>query len=171
MDIQVRISLETANLFEELKSLYQDSTGINYTKSDVLMKAILDNYSQWENVNWVDLSIAKIKTAEYDIPLGALRPKLIITQESSEILSDFQKEMTKTFDVRSVAIGVCIKLILKYALFEHSGNKNKEKLNIFLEQLKIQFNKKYIDPQIQQAINEYHDEIIIYLDSSFKSIS
>ena len=55
MELQIRIAFETAEMFEQLKEYYQETTGINFTKGDVLVKAINDTYVSWEEVKWVNL--------------------------------------------------------------------------------------------------------------------
>jgi len=48
MELQVRISLETAEIIEELKERYELEQKMRFTKSSVLMKSVNDTRSFWE---------------------------------------------------------------------------------------------------------------------------
>lgn len=52
MELQVRIAYETAEMLELLKEHYQKQNGINFTKGEVLSKAILDTYIDWKKIDW-----------------------------------------------------------------------------------------------------------------------
>ena len=41
MELQIRIAFETAEMFEYLKEYYQETTGINFTKGDVLQRLLM----------------------------------------------------------------------------------------------------------------------------------
>lgn len=170
MDIQVRISLETANLFEEIKAIYQEATGINYTKSDVLMKAIKDHNTEWETVDWTALNVAKFDLREYDIPQGALRPKLVISHETAAMLTKFQEDVTKVFYVRKLGIGVCMKLILKFA-FSHYQFERTPEPRAVIEKLAEDYMKRYNSDEAEAeaarlAIQAFAEELITRFEAA-----
>ena len=126
VELQVKISIETAGMFEELKCYYTESMGMNISKSDVLYKAISDVIDIWEDIDWEDVNEKKINIDKYEISTGSLRPKLQVTSEIEEKLNQLKQILPKILKVRSVTLGVCIKFILKFTLLnielQHSNN-------------------------------------------------
>ena len=109
MELQIRIAFETAEMFEQLKEYYQETTGINFTKGDVLVKAINDTYDSWEEVKWENI---KINIKSYDLPQGALRPKLQIPFETEEKLIQLKRILTNYLELNKIiTTGAAIKYL------------------------------------------------------------
>ncbi|XLP22628.1 hypothetical protein ACFMB7_01100 [Bacillus toyonensis] len=159
MNYQVRISIETAKLIEELKHMYEERTGISMTKGNVLMQAFND--SEWVN-DWKEIFDSKIKLLnDYEIKEGALRPKLQVSNEVELGIQTLKKELPKVLGVRSVTIGVCIRLILKAAFMKNiedvKGCSNKNK-------------GQRIDIQaLKNIINKYKEKIELEYDEEFSN--
>lgn len=172
MIYQVRISIETAELIEELKNMYEDRTGISMTKGNVLMLAFND--SEWVN-DWKEIFDSKIKLLNnYEIKEGALRPKLQVSNEVELGIQMLKKELPKVLGVRSVTIGVCIRLILKAAFIKNiedekcCNNENKgQRIDIqtlkniikkYKEKIELDYDKEFSNTVIK-LLNDIETEV------------
>lgn len=166
MDLQVRISIETAEMFEELKSYYQKTMDINFSKSDVLIKVVSDATDDWEQIDWKSINEKKIKIKEYDISEGSLRPKLQVTFEIEKKLKELKCILSQTLKLRSVTLGVCIKHILKYALLEIELQKDKGiKIEDIIEKNKNKYLRELYSEEVKLAISKFTTDILLELES------
>ena len=142
MNLEVRISIETAELFEELRNYYKKTIGLNLSKSDILIKAISYATNNWEEIDWKYVNEKKIKVDKYDISQASLRPKLQVTLEAKEKLIELKNILPQILEIRSVTLGVCMKLILKFALLERELKQ--EDKNIKIDRILNKNKSKYI---------------------------
>lgn len=120
MEIQVRIAIETAQMLELLKQNYQAENEINYTKGEVLSKAINDTYDNWDHIDWnrtLKLMPLKTNLDEYEINAGSLRPKFIIANSIATKLDELREKIKLKVGARSVTIGAAIKFIFIEAIY------------------------------------------------------
>lgn len=165
MDLQVRISIETAEMFEELKNYYQKTMDIIFSKSDVLIKVVSDATNNWEQIDWKFVNEKKINIKRYDISEGSLRPKLQITFDIEEKLNELKDILSQTLKVRSVTLGVCIKHILKFALIEIQQQKDKNiKIEDIIERNKNKYLTELYSEETQLAIEKFATDILTELE-------
>ncbi|MCH4201204.1 MAG: hypothetical protein LKF87_10745 [Clostridium tyrobutyricum] len=164
MELQVRISVETAEMFEELKSHYQKTMDINFSKSDVLIKAVSNASNIWEQIDWEYVNKEPIKIEKYDISKGSLRPKLQLTFDIEEKLNDLKAILPQKLKLRSVTFGVCIKHILKFALLELQHDKN-IKIEYIIEKNKSKYLTDLYSKETQLAIKNFSADILLELDN------
>ncbi|MFT8562728.1 hypothetical protein [Liquorilactobacillus nagelii] len=118
MSYQVRLSYETVEFLEELKKMYEEIEHKPIVKGEVLNRAYYD--SQWVE-SWQDIYIRKIKlNGKYDIKENSLRPRLQITVDVEQGIKKLKLEIAEQLGLRSVTIGVVIRLILKAALIKNN---------------------------------------------------
>lgn len=165
MDLQVRISIETAEMFEELKNYYQKTMGMNFSKSDVLIKAVSDAIDKWESIDWKLVNEKEINIKKHDISKGSLRPKLQVTSAIEEKLYEFKKTLPGELNLRSVTLGVCIKHILKSALLDIQTQENKG-INIkdIIEKNKVKYLTDVYSKETQLAIQKFTIDIFNELE-------
>lgn len=164
MDLQVRISVETAELFEELKNYYQKTMDIVFSKSDVLIKVVSDATDKWAKIDWKSVNEKKININRYNISEGSLRPKLQITFAIEEKLNELKDVLAKTLKVRSVTLGVCIKHILKFALLEIQLQNDKDiKIEDIIEKNKSKYLTELYSEETKLAIEKFTNDILIEL--------
>lgn len=166
MDLQVRLSYDTANLLEEIKKIYEKSNGIYFTKGDVVSKAMNDFYDLYESIHWSKYSTMIIKIKDNNIAQGALRPKLQLSKESYDKIVDMKNRILKeSLDVRHVTFGVVVSLILKLAYTQINNNIEKKGVeDIILSEM-----EKYISnetAEVTDIIKDYTKEIIESLNNN-----
>lgn len=166
MEIQAKISIETAEMFEELKCYYTETMGMKVSKSDVLFKAISDAVDIWEEIDWQYVNEKKINIKKYEIATGSLRPKLQVTLETEEKLNDLKNRLPQILKVRSVTLGVCIKFILKFTLLnrEFQHNKNTTIKQIIKNNQKKYFTELYSE-ETKSSIDKFVKDILDDLDN------
>lgn len=166
MDLQVRISVETAEMFEELKNYYEKTMDIAFSKSDVLIKVVSDATDKWAKIDWKSVNEKKVNIERYDISEGSLRPKLQITFAIEEKLNELKNILPDKLKVRSVTLGVCIKHILKFALLEIQLQNDKD-INIedIIEKNKNKYLTELYSEETQLAIEKFTNDILIDLES------
>lgn len=119
MELQVRIAYETAEMIELLKEYYQEQNGINFTKGEVLSKAILDTYDDWKEIDWSKTLSLPIKIKKkYEINSGSQRPKFQLSDSIDSKMDELRTIIKNSVDVRSVTIGAAIKFVLRQAIYE-----------------------------------------------------
>lgn len=138
IELQVRISVETAEIIEELKARYEADQQIRFTKSDVLMKAVNDNKSSWEDTKWENI---EIELSKRSIAPSATRPKFDISPDVDNYLKKLKAYLPNYLGTRSVTIGVAIKYAVKLALFNFQ--KNDDKVFTYSEMIS-QIKEKYL---------------------------
>lgn len=161
MELQIRIAFETAEMFEQLKEYYQETTGINFTKGDVLVKAINDTYDSWEEVKWENI---KINIKSYDLPQGALRPKLQIPFETEEKLIQLKRILTNYLELNKIiTTGAAIKYLLRIAINQIQSIDIPSVDSILFDIMKKYLRQDYSE-ETKKAINDYVDEVMIFLE-------
>lgn len=118
MTINVRLSIETASMLEELKRILEKQNGTFFSKGDTLAYAILNIGNSFEDIDWNEITYEKLDIKEYNINSGALRPKIELTNEAEGMLQNFKILLADSLGLRNVTMGVCIKYVLKYALLQ-----------------------------------------------------
>ncbi|MBZ0313479.1 hypothetical protein K7185_13470 [Clostridium butyricum] len=164
MELQVRISVEVAEMFEELKEYYKKTMGINFSKSDVLIKAVSSVTGDWTDIDWQSINEKKVNVNRYNISEGSLRPKLQITFDIEKKLNDFKDILPQKLNLRSVTLGVCIKHILKFALLEIQ---EQNKTNLIEDIIKKNENRYLIEQyseETQLAIKKLATDILLELE-------
>lgn len=120
MSYQVRISLETAELLEELKLIYEKNEKSSVTKGEVLVRSYYD--SKWVE-DWQKVHEKKVRLKnDYDIKPNALRPRLEITNEVEEGIKNLKLKMADVLGLRNVTVGVVIRLILKASFIKNTDS-------------------------------------------------
>lgn len=137
---QARIAIDTAELLEDLKRLYEEKLGVTVTKGMVVMKAYED--SEWVT-DWkiVNKKIIKLEN-RYEIKPNHLKLRIQISEEVEEGIKNLKNTLPKDLGVRSVTIGVCLRLILKAAYIK---NTEKEEYTDTLNNLFNKYKKKAND--------------------------
>lgn len=168
MSYQVRLSYETAILLEELKHIYENMEKSPVTKGDVLIRSYYD--SQWVE-DWQKVYEEKIKVKKnYEIKENALRPRLQITKEVEQGIKELKLEIAKVLGLRSVTVGVVIRLILK-ASFIKNKKENVESdqwvtingiFSKYKNDVSIGFEEKEKD-EVLAILNNLEKEIYEYL--------
>lgn len=168
MGYQVRLSYETAILLEELKRIYENAEKSPITKGEVLIRSYYD--SQWVK-DWQKVYEEKIKVKNnYEIKENALRPRLQITKEVEQGIKDLKLEIANVLGLRSVTVGVVIRLILK-ASFIKNNNENIEFdqwdvindiFSKYKNEVTISFEEKEKD-EVLALLNNLEEEIFGYL--------
>lgn len=165
MELQVKVSVETAEMFEELKSYYKETMGMNISKSDALFKAVSELAEIWDQVDWKYISEKKVKFNKYDISASSLRPKLKVTSDVYEKLNELKNILPKILKIRSVTLGVCIKFILKYALIQRDLKQEKD---ITIKQIIENSQSKYVSglgcDKTKSVIEKFTMNILVDLD-------
>ena len=166
MEIQTKISIETAEMFEELKSYYTETMGMNLSKSDVLFKAISDAKDTWKEIDWQYVNEKKINIKKYEIATGSLRPKLQVTFETEEKLNELKHILPQILNVRNVTLGVCIKFILKFALLNRELQNGKETtIKHIIEDKQKKYFTELNSEETKLAIDKFVIDILNELDS------
>lgn len=163
MELQVRISTQTAEMFEELKRYYEKTMGINFSKGDVLIKAVSSIEDEWQDIDWQFINEEKVNINEYSISEGSLRPKLQITFDIEKKLNDFKEILPKKLNVRSVTLGVCIKHILKFALLGIQQQNEINSVEEIIEKNKIRYLSKQYSEETKLAIKKLVTDILLEL--------
>ena len=164
MELQVRISIETAEMFEELKKHYQKTMGINFSKSDVLIKAFSSVTDSWADIDWQSVNEKKVNVSQYNISEGSLRPKLQITFDIEKKLNDFKEMLPKKLNLRSVTLGVCIKHILKFALLEIQQQNETNSIEDIIEKNRNRYLTEQYSEETQLAIKKLTSDILLELN-------
>lgn len=135
------------------------------TKGNVLMHAFYD--SEWVD-NWEEINNQKVYLKnDFDIKPSALRPKLQISNEVEKGIKELKNDLPQKLGVRSVTIGVCIRLILKAAYIKNNKNIKPEKVQFEPKnnsrdknvQVDIKFIKSILEKSRERISLKYDDEI------------
>ncbi len=164
IELQVRIAYETAEMLELLKEYYQEHNEINFTKGEVLSKAILDTYDTWKETDWnkiLNLPITLDK--EYEISSGALRPKFQISKNIEPKIEELKKMIQKSVNTNYVTIGSAIKFVLRLAIYEFQ-NKNDISVETVIFEILDSFDQKDISAETKNVLKEFVNEIMIKLE-------
>ncbi|WP_242225794.1 hypothetical protein [Bacillus cereus group sp. BfR-BA-01358] len=147
MSYQVRISLETAELLEELKLMYENNEKSSITKGEVLVRSYYD--SKWVE-DWQKIHEKKIKLKnDYEIKPNALRPRLEITNEVEEGIKNLKLKIAEALGLRSVTVGVVIKLILKASFIKNTDSVSNADI-------------------VQSIFQKYKEQIIVEFDNDMQ---
>lgn len=165
MELQVRVSIETAEMFEELKNYYQKTMGINFSKSDVLIKAVSETIDIWDQIDWRLVNEKKVNINKYNISEGSLRPKLQLTVDTEEKLNELKDILPKTLKLRSVTLGVCIKHILKFALLNIQSQENENiRIENIIERNKSKYLSESYSEETKLVIEKFSIDILLELE-------
>ncbi|MBS4220606.1 hypothetical protein KHA96_20120 [Bacillus sp. FJAT-49711] len=139
---QARIAIDTAQLLEEMKKIYEKKSGVTITKGNVIMKAYED--SLWVD-DWKEIFREQIKLSKhYEIPPNSLKLRVQISEEVEQGIKNLKdllpSVLSESRKLRNVTIGVCIRLILRAAYIK----------NVELGDVK--------SSEIESAINRYKEE-------------
>ncbi|TGE67548.1 hypothetical protein [Weissella confusa] len=163
MSYQVRISYETAILIEALKKIYEDMEKSPVTKGEVLIRSYYD--SKWVE-DWQKVYEQKIiVTDTYEIKENALRPRLQLITEVEQGIKDLKIEIAKVLGLRSVTLGVVIRLILK-ASFIKNTNENtsiteKKAITQIFDKYKDKITSNFEEKEsVLQILNDLEKEIL-----------
>ncbi|AMN33769.1 hypothetical protein ACSXC4_12865 [Clostridium perfringens] len=165
MDLQVRISIETAEMFEELKNYYEKTMGISFSKSDVLIQAFSYAINKWNQIDWRFVNEKKINIKKYDISQSSLRPKLQVTFDIQEKLLELKEILPKELKLRSVTLGVCIKHILKFALIDIQQNDREIEISDIIEKVKNKYLTDISSEEIKLIIDKFTKDILVELEN------
>lgn len=118
---QARISYETAQLLEEMRTQYEKQIGNSVSKGECIDRAFQESLkvSDWKAIN-----DTKIKISHHEISDSAKLLKVHISEETRLGIQDLKKTLPSILGLRSVTIGVCIREILKSAFLSHTANGN-----------------------------------------------
>lgn len=163
MEIQVRIAYETAEMLEQLKDYYEKKSDINFTKSEVLSRAVIDTYELWKDTDWNNINV---EVKEFNLLNGSLRPKFQISLDIEEKINELKKIITNYLELgKIITVGATFKYILKLAL---SQIQKKEKITVdkILFETLNEFEKKNYPPEIMLIINSYFDKVMLKLEEN-----
>ena len=164
MELQVRIAYETAEMLEFLKEYYQGKEGINFTKGEVLSKAIMDSYDQWKEINWgKTLSLPINLDKEYEINAGAQRPKFQLSNSFEEKIDELRTIIKQSVDARSVTIGAAIKFVLQQTIYDIQNDDNISIENVITEVLE-QYIASNLSVETKETLQKYTDSLITKLE-------
>lgn len=164
VELQVRITYETAEMLELLKEYYKDKEGINFTKGEVLSKAILDTYDDWKEIDWQQtLRLPITIEKEYAINAGAQRPKFQLSNNVAAKMETLRTIIKQSVDARSVTIGAAIKFVLRQTIYEiQHGN------TISVEQVINDTLERYLSDDLssdtKNILQKYADELLTKLE-------
>lgn len=163
MEIQVRIAYETAEMLEQLKEYYEKTNDINFTKSEVLSRAVIDTYSLWKDTDWNNINV---EVKDFDLLNGSLRPKFQISLDIEEKINELKKIITNYLELEKIiTVGATFKYILKLAL---SQIQKEEKITVdkILFETLNEFEKNDYPPEIMLIINSYFDKVMLKLEEN-----
>ena len=164
MELQVRVAYETAEMIEMLKEYYQKQNGINFTKGEVLSKAILDTYDDWKEIDWSKtLNLPITIEKKYDINSGSQRPKFQLSNGIDSKIDELRIIIKQSVDARSVTIGAAIKFVLRQAIYEiqHEDTFSIESVvNDTLDEYLV----KELSDETKEILQKYTDEFLTKLE-------
>ena len=164
MELQVRIAYETAEMLELLKEYYQEQNDINFTKGEVLSKAILDTYEMWKETDWNKILRLPITIdKDYEISPGALRPKFQISSNIEPRITELKKIIQQSVGTKYVTIGAAIKFILRLAIYEHQ-NKNGVSTESVVFNTLDKFMQSEMSNETKEALKKFVNEVMTKLE-------
>lgn len=162
MEIQVRIALKTAQMFEQLKLCYQKELDLTLTKGEILSKAILNTSDLWDEADWSNLDV---NITELDVTKGALRPKLQVSYDIEEKLNELRNILTNYFDLnKPMTIGAVIKYALELELHRIQYSQ-KVTVTKVLNEVLTQFLDKE-DSENNKLLNRFTNKILLELENN-----
>jgi len=165
MELQVRISLETAEIIEELKERYELEQKMRFTKSSVLMKAVNDTRSLWEKTAWQDVNIQLKKRA---VAPNSVRPKFDVSVDVDNDLKYLKNYLPNYLGTRSVTIGVVIKYVLRLALSNIQMNDNESRT---VSEMINQVKDKYLEIATTNESKDLLSKALDEIEYNFKNNS
>lgn len=159
---QARIAIDSAELLEELKNIYEEQSGVTVTKGNVVMKAYED--SLWVT-NWRELLDEPIKLKnQYEISPNSLKLRIQISEEVESGIKNLKNSLKEEFKTRNVTIGVCLKLIFKAAYKKNTEHRfiqtinNDKVFEKYKEKASYLFDNKILD-EVISLLNELQHEL------------
>lgn len=164
MELQVRISYGTAEMLELLKASYEKSSGVKFTKGEVLSKAILDTYDVWQETEWHKILNVQINfDEEYKITPGAQRPKFQIANSIEPKIEELKGIIKKSVDAKYVTSGAAIKFVLKLAAYQIQ-NKNSISTESIIFKVLSEFKQKEISTETEAILETFVNELMVKLE-------
>lgn len=161
MQLQPKLTYETAQMLEQLKTYYRQRDGDKYSKSAVLTLAITETYDLWSTTDWRNIPVA---VDNINLNSGALRPKLEVTAEINAKLEQAERLMTTYFEAKFVRNSAVIKYILRLALNQIQNPTNS--INQTLTNLLTQFNAENYSDETKTVLKEYVDQALQQLNNN-----
>ncbi len=124
---QARIAIDTAQLLEELKSIYEKKSGVTITKGNTVMKAYEDSQwvSDWSKIHGKAITLKN----QYDISPNALKLRIQISKEVEQGIKELQSTLKEVTKARSITIGVCLRDIFKAAYLKNTQKEISQNIN------------------------------------------
>ncbi|CAI3521629.1 hypothetical protein CIRMBP1286_01941 [Enterococcus cecorum] len=164
MELQVRIGYDTAEMLEFLKEHYQKQNGINFTKGEVLSKAILDTYDEWKEIDWSKTLSLPIKiTKEYNLNSGSLRPKFQLADDLDSKIDELRTIIKQSVDASSVTIGAAIKFVLRQAIYKIQ-HEDIFSIESIVNDTLDEYLAKELPDDIKEILRKYTDELLTKLE-------
>lgn len=164
MELQVRIAYETAEMLELLKEHYQKQNGINFTKGEVLSKAILDTYIDWKKIDWSKTLSLPIKIEKkYDIKSGSQRPKFQLSNSVGSKIDELRTIIKQSVDARSVTIGAAIKFVLRQVIYKIQ-HEDIVSIESVVNDTLDEYLAKELPDDIKKILQKYTDELLTKLE-------
>ncbi|WP_010651667.1 hypothetical protein [Oceanobacillus massiliensis] len=164
MKLQVRIAYETAEMLELLKEHYQEQNEINFSKGEVLSKAILDTYDMWKETDWnriLGLPITIDKN--YEISSGALRPKFQISVNIEPKITELKKIIQQNVGAKYVTIGAAIKFVLRLVIYELQNKNNVSTESVIFDTLD-KFTQNNMSTETKETLKNFVNEVMTKLE-------
>ncbi|WP_143463125.1 hypothetical protein [Levilactobacillus enshiensis] len=113
--LRVRISKETAQIFQALRDVYEQAYGKPMTQAMIISKALDDisNLSRWDKV--INNTSASIKTLK-EITEKDLRIRVQLSPQMQETIQNYKYYLPQFAGTRSITLGVTLKFIFKGAM-------------------------------------------------------
>jgi hypothetical protein len=164
MELQVRIAYETAEMLELLKEYYQEQNEINFTKGEVLSKAILDTYDLWKETDWNKiLGLPITINKDYEISPGALRPKFQISNNIQHKIIELKQIIQQSVGAKYVTIGAAIKFVLRLAIYEHQNKNDVSTESVIFDTLG-KFMQSEMSHETKEVLRKFVNEVMTKLE-------
>lgn len=164
MELQVRIAYETAEMLELLKEYYKEKNGINFTKGEVLSKAIIDTYDDWKEIDWSKTLSLPIKIEkEYEIHSGLQRPKFQLSNNVESKIEELRTIIKQNVDARSVTIGAAIKFVLRQTIYEIQ-HENTVSVESVVNNTLDNYLAEELPKETKEILQKFTDELLTKLE-------
>lgn len=113
--LRVRISRETAQIFQTLKDIYEQAYGETMTQAMIISRALDDvsGLSRWDKV--VNNNSVSINTSK-EIEEKDLRIRVQLSPQMQETIQNYKYYLPRFAGTRSITLGVTLKFIFKGAI-------------------------------------------------------
>lgn len=164
MEVQVRIAYETAEMLELLKEYYQEQNKINFSKGEILSKAILDTYDMWKETDWNKiLGLPITIDKDYEISSGALRPKFQISKNIEPMITELKQIIQQNVGAKYVTIGAAIKFVLRLAIYELQKKNDVSTESVIFDTLD-KFMQNDMSTETKEMLEKFVNEVMTKLE-------